>query len=172
MRHSIRSSGAGDVAPGMATFSSALLSSPTASQALPAGNYRTSSTTPLRSSPSVDAPIVVAVPAGTTIVPLGTVSNYFADVIAQVGTAIGTRGWVSVANLTSAPQQPAGGVPGGPLTGANTPPTPPGAPSATYTTPATTPATSGIPTWLFPAGAAALLGWFFLVEQKKKGRRR
>ena len=171
------SSGAGAVAPGMSTFSAAMLTQPTASQSLAPGDYTVTADSPERGSPSVQAPIIQTVPAGTIVTVLGTVNNYFADIIAPSALPTGTRGWLSVASLTpTAATTPA--TPGGPLTGANSPP--PGTPGAPVPAP-TTPGTynvpsggggimSGLPTWALPAAlVAAGLGWFFLVEQKQGG---
>ena len=139
------------------------------------GAYRT---------PSAQAQQIQRLADGATVLYSGTpLQNYFA--LVQISVQPSVAAWVSTAYLVPVQSPMAGGpvprdVPGGPFTGANTPPAgTPGTPPATGggAPPATNlqvqpSAPSSMPSWLLPAGAAALLGWFFLVEQKKKGGRR
>jgi len=126
--------------------------------------------TPLRSEPTLAAPAVADLPDGSSVIPTSRSVNYFTF----VSTPTGKRGWIAntAIGMAGAPTEPpvgapSAGPPAGTPTGAGVP-----VPSTVPQGPpvqVTAPASSSIP-WA-PLAIAAALGWFFLVEQKKKGKR-
>lgn len=119
---------------------------------------------PMRLAPSTDSATVAMVPDGTVVQATGEVTNDYATVTGvATAAAVGGRGYIAEPALTPVTS-------GTPVTRA-----PVGTPSGAPTTPTSPtiadagPSSSPFP--ILPVLAGAALLWFFVVEQKKKGRR-
>lgn len=145
------------------------LATPPADKALSIGTYTVTVASGVYAAPAGagggQAPMAMVQP-GTKVYVAGPVQNYFASVAVPTPTGR-VNGWIAVPALSPDAPTAVGGV--SPFTGA----TPSGAPPQnTPRTPIITDENSAMPPFAVPLIGAALIGAFFLLEQKKKPKRR